>query len=126
MPSVTGEGEEKLFEVETEDRLLATMLCARDMSNEAECGAPDSVDAPMHHVDGMPDMPRQSMPIVLITDNMHIRKRVVAGLYTGLVSACCSAWAHGFVCVCARQRDYLEDVKQVTDCPDYGQQVSGL
>ncbi|KAG1660525.1 hypothetical protein FOA52_004219 [Chlamydomonas sp. UWO 241] len=68
--------------VENEDRLATSMMCARKMAARPECGGPGDPTSAPH------------MPIVLVTDNHHLRKRCVLGLYSGL--ACSDIVPHHF------------------------------
>ncbi|KAG1657047.1 hypothetical protein FOA52_009242 [Chlamydomonas sp. UWO 241] len=68
-PGRPGGESTETYSIDQEDRFLTAELCARDMANRQECGA--------EHVGSQ-------VPIILVTDSIYLRRRVLLGLYAGV------------------------------------------
>ncbi|KAG1657048.1 hypothetical protein FOA52_009243 [Chlamydomonas sp. UWO 241] len=66
---MVGEMDGSGYSIETEDRFLTTVLCARDMAKLQTCGAGHA---------------GTQIPIVLVTDSVYLRLRVLQQLYAGV------------------------------------------
>ncbi|KAG1658352.1 hypothetical protein FOA52_003686 [Chlamydomonas sp. UWO 241] len=68
-PGRPGGESTETFSIDQEDRFLTAQLCARDMASRQECGAEHS---------------GAQVPIILVTDSIYLRRRVLLGLYAGV------------------------------------------